>query len=329
MKKINFRSSQVPLGLLTILLTTNLVFAGGPQTIQDWLGLVESKTLGVESKIQSLEALISVANKKLAELKQQLASGNDPQCAYIRPNGSPITYPNVQAMNNAGAFSISPGKCEDVPKGMLPFISSNGCQKITNKMWLRTSRINDSHVNGDVSRIQKFFKSIGIINWDGDGEFGTWDRQAVWKFQQQYMPEISPTGDVGVKTMAKMNSMICNSVVVNDKDLKWNFSWLLTPTKEVSAYGLPLTTVKLTMWGGNNDKNKEVSFVMDNSCQIQYTTNAENGGIGPWLFCNGKHEFEKYAVFLEGGNYVIKRAVESGKDGSMPYEFFKQITFYN
>jgi hypothetical protein len=209
----------------------------------------------------------------------------------------------------------------------------SSCQKITNKMWLRTSRINDSQVNGDVSRMQKFFKRIGIITWDGDGEFGTWDKAAVWKFQQQYMPEISPTGDVGVKTMTKINSMICNTPSANLQGRDVNFSWELIPTNKKGLVSLyPIISVVLKL------KNvsavglipvTSVTFEVDNSCQIQYTVNAENGGIAPWLFCNGKHEFEKYAVFWEGGNYVLKHAVESGKDGSMPYQFFKQITFYN
>jgi len=284
--------------LLTILLTTNFVFA---YTDCRDNGFVGGCTL-----------------EQLVTLCQFAPTSNADRASACKNAVEKINFKILELTSREGIG-------QDTTNG-----NSAACQKITNKMWLKTARVNDSQVNGDVSRIQKFFKRIGIINWDGDGEFGTWDRAAVWKFQQQYMPEISPTGDVGVKTMAKINSMICSSSVVkNDNNIKWNFTWKLTPVNDAPGIGISLTNVLLTMWGGNNDKNKEVSFVIDNSCQIQYATNAENGGIGPWLFCNGKHEFEKYAVFWEGGNYVIKHAVESGKDGSMPYQFFKQITFYN
>lgn len=190
--------------------------------------------------------------------------------------------------------------------------SNKTCQKITNKMWLRTSKMNDSQVNGDVSRMQKFFKRIGIINWDGDGEFGSWDRAAVWKFQQQYMPEISPTGDVGVKTMAKINSMICTAI----DDFSHNGSAVRVEWELGNVIGEQNYTknalVKLILPDGSF---KKTSLSVRADCE---STNQVNTGkstrpataINSWLACESMHQFTTYYVVLENGKYLIKTRPE-------------------
>jgi len=196
----------------------------------------------------------------------------------------------------------------------------NSCQKITNKMWLRTSRMTDAQTNGDVSRLQNFFKKIGIVTWDGDGEFGTWDKQAVWKFQQQYMPEISPTGDVGVKTMAKINSMICTAI----DDFSHNASGEFI-TWNIQDIGVNEKKQRITAYF-NNPKYKMMlkvgEFEVNDSCKISDSTlvKYQSGMLSQWISCRlYAHGGRDYAVFSDGnGVYSLRRLIltESGLNDS-------------
>jgi len=186
------------------------------------------------------------------------------------------------------------------------------CQQVTNKLWIGKT---DADTNGDVSRVQNFLKKLGYINYDVDGRFGTWDKRAVWKFQEDNMKNISPTGDIGKLTLAKINSMICSTTETYPK-VTWKIEKTNPSITDINNYKRDEQTVFITViFGDGSQKNAKVGNAY--GCSVADKTKSSQDAQKRWLsgvncyYALTGTTFDAYSN-LQNGKIIVQSQAEDG-----------------
>lgn len=135
---------------------------------------------------------------------------------------SPTQFVLKKKISEEGAPGISLPQFyfEKVSDVSLDGNASTSCQKISQTLW-------EGNVNQNSSEVLKLQNYLGPLvtktwgvatNGDKDGVFGYYTKNWVQEFQKRN--GIKPTGSVGPKTLAKINSMICTIVSNSNSVLK-------------------------------------------------------------------------------------------------------------
>lgn len=179
--------------------------------------------------------------------------------------------------------------------------TSDACKKVSQTLKVGST---DITTNGSVTRVQNFLRKLGYATYDADGKYGSYDVDAVARFQKDYIPNAVATGTVGPKTLAKLNELLCSTGV---EPVQWTLGGATGDGIHKHATVALIDAKKVA--------GKKVDVEVRNDCRVVATPKTlgsvrDPRAIGSWLACEAWDNFTSFFVVQENGAYVVKERPE-------------------